>query len=168
VSGERGRRKHGRVRASLASLASGERGRRKHGRVWASLASGERGRRKHGRVGGGTSGWERSTGAWRRDGARRGTKDSDLYMRAYYTGLSCPLPLSRLFLRHTGAFVYPVASQTTVFAKTPPLPVVGDFTAATNIIQSSGNSMRQGGRGRRSRRESRRGRGRDWRWGWQG
>jgi len=68
----------------------------------------------------------------------------------------------------TGAFVYPVVSQTTVSAQTPPLPVVGDFTAAKNISRSSGNSNRQGGRGRRSRRESRRGRGRDWRCGWQG
>ncbi len=107
-------------------------------------------------------------GAWRRIEARRGTKDSDLCIRAYYTGLSFPLPLSRLFLRHTGASVYPVASQTTVSAQTPPLPVVSDFTAAKNISRSSGNSNNQGGRGRRSRRESRRGRGRDWRCGWQG
>ena len=43
----------------------------------------------------------------------------------------------------TGAFVYPVVSQTTVSAQTPPLPVVGDFAAAKNISRSSGNSNSQ-------------------------
>ena len=110
--------------------------------------------------------------SWRRIGSRRGDKAWTSRGRhermGVLEGRGEGLDLGGARRIQTGAFVYPVVSQTTVSAQTPPLPVVGDFTAAKNIGRSSGNSNRQGGRGRRSRRESRRGRGRDWRCGWQG